>query len=100
MSGSRQSRRRWVAGAFLLAFLPGIARAQDGPRVLTLQQVTRLALERDPAAVAAEASISNASADVMQTRGSWLPNVNLNTTYSNSSNERFDQATGRLVSES
>jgi outer membrane protein TolC len=74
--------------------------AQDGPRELTLDQVVRLAVERDPITIAAEAAITNARADVLQARGSWLPSVNLNSSYANSSNQRFDQSTGRLVSES
>jgi outer membrane protein len=104
VSRSRESRRRWVAGAFLMLVslavnLPGAAAAQQ-PRVLMLDEVVRLALEADPAAVAAEAAISTASADLMQVRGSWLPSLTVNSSYANSSNERFDQATGRLVSES
>jgi outer membrane protein TolC len=88
-----------VAGAFiLLVTLPPAVAAQDA-RVLTLDQVVRLALERDPAAVAAEAAISTASAAVLQARGSWLPSLSANSSYANSSNQRFDQATGRLVSE-
>ena len=98
MFRSRASRRRRLAGAFVLVSVPAAAGAQE-PRVLTLDQVVRLALERDPAAVAAEAAISNASADVLQAMGSWLPSVTANSSYANSSNQRFDQATGRLVSE-
>lgn len=88
-------------GAFL-AFLvvPAGASAQQEPRVLTLDQVVRLAVERDPAAVAAEAALSSARADRLQQTGAWLPTVNLNSFYSNSSNQRFDQATGQLQSES
>lgn len=84
--------------AFLL--LPSGASAQEPPRVMTLDQVVRLAIERDPAAVAAEGALSSAQADRLQQRGTWLPTVNLNSFYSNSSNERFDQATGQLQSES
>ena len=36
----------------------------------------------------------------MEVRGDWLPLINANTSYANSSNERFDQSTGQLVSES
>jgi outer membrane protein len=92
-------RRLLSPGAFVLLLLPGAVQAQEA-RVLTLDQVVSLALERDPAAVAAEATLFNARADRMQAAGSWLPTVNVGTNYSNSSNQRFDQATGRLVSES
>jgi outer membrane protein len=100
MFRTRGARCRCVVGAcLLLVGLPRAAAAQE-TRVLTLEQVVRLALERDPAAVAAEAAISNASADLLQARGSWLPSVFVNSSYANSSNERFDQNSGRLVSES
>lgn len=86
--------------AFLICMaLPALASAQQ-PRVMTLDQVVRLAVERDPAAVAAEASLSMARADRLQQTGAWLPTVNANGFYANSSNQRFDQATGRLQSES
>ncbi|MGH7447513.1 MAG: TolC family protein, partial [Longimicrobiales bacterium] len=67
---------------------------------MTLDQVVRIAVERDPVAVAAEAALSSARADQLQQTGAWLPSINLNSFYSNSSNERFDQATGQLQSQS
>jgi outer membrane protein len=82
----------------LLLLLPASVAAQE-PRVMTLDEVVRLAVERDPAAVAAEASLANSRSDMMQAMGSWLPSLNVNTSYNNSSNQRFDQATGQLVSE-
>jgi outer membrane protein len=69
------------------------------PPVLTLEQAIDLALDHAPAAVAAEASVSAARADLLQTRGSLLPSLAVSSTYNNSSNQRFDQATGQLVSE-
>jgi outer membrane protein len=75
------------------------AQAQEGP-VMTLDQVVLYAVERDPAAVAAEAALSNARTDMLLAAGTWLPTLGVNTAYANSSNERFDQASGRLVSES
>ena len=87
--------------AALIAFLVGsIAAEAQEPRVMTLDQVVRLAVERDPAAVAAEGALTSARADRLQQRGSWLPTVNANSFYGNSSNQRFDQATGQLQSES
>lgn len=89
-----------VATALLVALLPARVAAQDDGPVMTLDQVVRAALERDPAAVAAEAALSNARTDRLQVAGSWLPSLNMNGFYGNSSNQRFDQATGQLVSES
>lgn len=76
------------------------ASGQDASRVMTLDQVVRIAVERDPAAVAAEGALSNARADRLRQTGTWLPSVTVNSFYSNSSNERFDQTTGQLQSES
>jgi outer membrane protein len=75
------------------------AHAQEMP-VVTLDQVVRMAVERDPAAVAAEATLANARTDMLQVAGSWLPSLTTLTRYNNSSNTRFDQSTGQLVSES
>jgi outer membrane protein TolC len=93
---------RLIRTGALIVFLlvPAAAAAQEAPRVMTLDQVLRLAVERDPAAVAAEAALSSARADRLQQTGAWLPSVNLNSFYANSSNQRFDQATGQLQSES
>jgi outer membrane protein len=74
--------------------------AGEQARVISLDEAVRLALAHDPAAVAAETATRGAEADVLQARGAWLPTFSLGTGYANSSNERFDQATGRLVSES
>ncbi|HSJ08494.1 MAG TPA: TolC family protein [Longimicrobiales bacterium] len=89
-----------VCGVVLLLALlvPGAAAAQE--RVMTLDEVVRAAVLRDPAAVAAEVAVANARTDGLQAAGSWLPSLNLNTAYNNSSNERFDQNSGRLVSQS
>lgn len=80
--------------------IPGAVHGQEAARVMTLDQVVRIAVERDPAAVAAEGALSSARADQLQQTGAWLPSLNVNSWYSNSSNERFDQATGQLQSES
>ncbi|HSJ14309.1 MAG TPA: TolC family protein [Longimicrobiales bacterium] len=74
--------------------------AAQQARTVTLEEAIRLAVERDPLAVAADVAVSNARADQLVARGALLPSLNLNTFWANSSNERFDQATGRLVSES
>lgn len=78
---------------------PVFAQGRGMPSV-TLDEAIRLALEHDPAAVAAEGLVASAEADLLEARGAWLPGLSVNSSYSNSSNQRFDQATGRLVSES
>jgi outer membrane protein TolC len=96
---------RWRPGGFaavLLSFclVPGGAIAQSsGDEVITLEEAVRLSLERQPAAVAAAGAVSNARAELLQSRGALLPNINANGIFANSSNERFDQATGQLVSQ-
>lgn len=93
--------RLLVAGPLFLSVLqPSPATAQDPARVLSLDEVVDMALQRDPAAVAAEAALSNARSDALQAAGTWLPTLAVTTSYNNSSNQRFDQATGRLFSES
>jgi len=84
-----------------MILLPPAARAQESePRTVTLAEAIRLALENDPAAVAAEAAVATAEANRLATRGAWLPSITFNSSYGNSSNQRFDQASGQLVSES
>lgn len=80
---------------------PAAARAQSPePRTVTLAEAIQLALENDPAAVAADVAVTTAEANLLSTRGSWLPSLTFNSAYGNSSNQRFDQASGQLVSES
>ena len=64
-----------------------------------MEEAVRLSLGCDPAAVAAEAGVAGAQATLLQTRGAWLPSFFANGVYGNSSNERFDQTTGQLVSQ-
>ncbi|HEX7051272.1 MAG TPA: TolC family protein [Longimicrobiales bacterium] len=90
-----------LLGILLAVLRPAAVAAQTPePVVVTLEQAVALALENDPAAVAAEAAVSMADAGVLEARGAWLPSITVSSGYANSSNERFDQATGRLVSES
>ena len=76
------------------------ARAQEEVESITREEAVRLALERSPAAVSARGDTRVAEAGVLEARGAWLPSLSANSTYSNSSNERFDQSSGQLVSES
>lgn len=100
MIGSRLHLPTALAVLGLLA--APAANAQEGaaPRRVSLDEAIRLALERAPAAVAARTGVQSARADVLQARGSWLPSLNASSSFANSSNERFDQSTGRLFSES
>lgn len=76
----------------------GAAGEGDIP-VMELAQVVERALQVDPATVQAASNLAVAEADRLQARGALLPSVNTNFAYSNSSNERFDQNTGQLVSQ-
>jgi outer membrane protein len=89
------------AVAVALCVLPAAAfpLASQAPTV-TLEEAIHLSLQRDPAAVAAEAAVDMAAAGRMQARGSLLPTISAQSFYTNSSNQRFDQATGQLVSQS
>src|SRR5688572_7485539 len=76
------------------------AHAQEEMESVTREEAVRLALERSPADVGARGATRVAEAGVLEARGAWLPSLSANSTYANSSNERFDQSTGQLVSES
>lgn len=96
------ARTRWVVGLLLLPSMrPADAQGQqDEISALTLEEAIELALARSPAMVAADAGVTDADAARLVARGSWLPTLSLNGVYANSSNERFDQTSGRLVSQS
>ena len=83
----------------LIHLTVGAVVAQERPTVTLDEAITR-ALEASPAQVGARADTRVAGAGLMEARGEWLPTLNSETTFATSSNERFDQATGRLVSES
>jgi outer membrane protein len=72
---------------------------QADVRQVTLAEAVQLAVERSPVTVSAGAGVTSARADLLQARGAWLPSLNLNGIYGNSSNQRFDQTTGQLVSQ-
>jgi outer membrane protein TolC len=98
--------RSFLLPALALTTLSGLAAfalpalAQEAVESVTREEAVRLALERSPAAVGARGATRVAEAGVLEARGAWLPSVNANSTYANSSNTRFDQSTGQLVSES
>lgn len=107
---------RWLVAVPLVTGLllaPPSARSQSSParsdtgaedgvphQEITLAQAVARALEVDPRTVAAETAADLARADRLETRGRWLPTVTASTAYANSSDERVDSSTGRLVSES
>jgi outer membrane protein TolC len=92
-------RRRRLALLVVLGVLalPGASPAQE--RVVTLREAVDLALRNSPQAVAAEVGTDNAEVALRQSLGAFLPSFNLGSNYANSSNQRFDQATGQLVSQ-
>ena len=99
--------KRLVPGALgLFAVLaiptgPSLLAGQEPEvRRLTLEQAMRLAWENNPVTIAAEAGVETAEASRLEAWGSFLPSLNVNGIYTNSSNTRFDQSTGRLVSTS
>ena len=92
-----------LAGAALWVLMTvSASSAQDLPgiRRVSLEEAVRLALERSPAAISSESAVRFAEADVLESRGAWLPSLAATTSFSNSSDLRFDETTGRLVSES
>ena len=74
--------------------------AASGPVTISLEEAIARALETAPDAVGTETGIALARADRLEARGSWLPSVTVGSGYANSSNERVDSSSGRLVSES
>jgi len=104
MIESKTSARRltaWVAGFLLVSSVPSALHAQQQEvRRVTLDEALRLAYLNTPATVSAEASVRSAEASSREAWGAFLPNLTVNGIFANSSNQRFDQATGRLVSTS
>lgn len=90
-----------MAPAILIALFPlGLSAQEPAPaRTVSLDEALALALQNAPAMVAAEGAVDIAEAGLLQARGSLLPSLSANGVFSNSSNERFDQTTGRLVSQ-
>ena len=82
------------------AFSTVPAAAQDSVLVLTLPQAVEMSLAADPLVVAAESGIADARAGLLQANGAYLPTLNVNSGYGNSSNERLDPTSGNRVSES
>ena len=103
----RQGDAARVVGTMLvLCALAGVVRTapaaaqQEGPRRVTLEEALTLAYRSQPATVAAEGAVEAAEAGRLEAVGAFLPSLTASSAYANSSNERFDQSTGRLVSAS
>jgi outer membrane protein len=93
----------WFAGGgalLLLCLSAAVAAAQGGAPRISLDDAIERALLADPSAVAAVEGVRTARADQLQARGAFLPAFSVGSAYQNSSSQRFDQATGQLVSES
>ncbi len=90
---------RLGAFAFWLAAL-GASAQEPGVRTISLDEALRLAWLNNPVTVSAEAAVQTAEASRLESFGTFLPQFTANGIYANSSNTRFDQATGRLVSTS
>jgi outer membrane protein len=98
--GSPVARAALIA-LVVAAALPRSASGQTpDARRITLDEALTLAARANPGMVAAEGSVETAEAAKLEAMGAFLPSLSLQSAYSNSSNERFDQTTGRLVSTS
>lgn len=79
--------------------LPAGAQTPE-PRQITLEEARTLAFRNNPVAVAAEGALEVAAASRLEALGAFLPSLSVTSAYANSSNQRFDQTTGRLISTS
>ena len=90
--------------AALLAQQPGAPAAGESAQgrgiipTVTLGEAISLAVKAHPLIVQAEATLNNAHASQRVALASWLPNVNLNSSVSKSPSNRFNAATGQVVS--
>jgi outer membrane protein TolC len=76
--------------------LPGAPEWQARP--VTLQQALALARENSPQLQRQEADLVTSRAAVLSARGSFLPSLNLSSSFSKASSKRFDPTTQRIVS--
>lgn len=77
-----------------------VPEAVGAARRLSLDEAIGRALESAPGTVGSATDVALAEADRLEERGTWLPSMSVSTGYTNSSDERVDTASGRLVSES
>ena len=98
--GIRSTVASLTAAVVMVAGVAVPSLAQEPARVVTLDEAIELALRSDPSAVAAVGAEASSRSQLRQAWAAYLPSISLGSNYGNSSNQRFDQATGRLVSES
>lgn len=89
-----------MAARHLLALLalPLSLAAQDPAPTVTLDEAIRLALRNQPAMIQALGDVNVAAAGRREAVGNWLPSLSASSSMSQSSSQRFDQATQRTVS--
>lgn len=88
-----------AAWAMVFVWTGGRVEAQEA-RTMTLREALTLAQSNSPVTIAAEGTVEVAEAARLESMGAFLPSLSVSSAYGNSSNQRFDQATGRLVSTS
>jgi outer membrane protein TolC len=97
---SAACRSMILAAAAAIWLAPPASAQLPEARRITLEEARTLAFRNNPVAIAAEGALQVAEATRLEALGSFLPSLSLNSAYANSSNQRFDQTTGRLISTS
>jgi outer membrane protein TolC len=99
-SGFTTARAAAFGGAAAVLWATSVAGQTPEPRRITLEEARTLSTRSHPATVAAEGTVELAEASRLEALGAFLPGLTVTSGYTNSSNERFDQTTGRLISTS
>lgn len=92
-----------IGSAATVLLAPRAALAQgtlggSAPPVVTLREAIDRAIAVSPITVGASVATDNAEVAARESLGAFLPSFNAGSNFATSSNERFDQATGQLVS--
>ena len=90
---------RYLALAASLLAVSSAATAQQTQPVekITFQQAIDIALRQNVAVLQAQNTIESANLAVKQSSNTWMPNLSISTTGSNSVGQQFDVLTGTLV---
>ncbi len=92
---------RVSAACLAVVGVPGGVWGQaEAPRTVTLQEAILLANQNHPVMIAGEAAVQSAESARLQALGAFLPTLTASSGFTDSSNQRFDQSSGRLVSTS